>query len=87
MPGNPQIGIDGQQAPDWGVTQWFNLLPGETSLSLPDGRRSLVMQRYRTGGTPWIILIDREGRVRFNDFHAEAEQLQRTIQQLGTEAT
>lgn len=31
-------------------------------------RRSTLMQHYRTGGTPWTILIDRTGTVRFNDF-------------------
>ncbi|KKM66280.1 hypothetical protein LCGC14_1482750 [marine sediment metagenome] len=31
--------------------------------------RSTVMQRYRTGGTPWTVIIDRKGTVRFNDFH------------------
>ncbi len=34
-----------------------------------DGRRSSIMQRYRTGGTPWVIIIDKQGRVRYNDFH------------------
>jgi len=48
----------------------------------PDGRRSLVMQRYRTGGTPWIILIGRDGLVRFNDFHADINMLNRQIDQL-----
>ena len=33
------------------------------------GERSTVMQRYRTGGTPWTIIVDREGIVRYNDFH------------------
>jgi len=27
----------------------------------PNGRLSLIMQRYRTGGTPWIIVIDSKG--------------------------
>ena len=31
--------------------------------------RSTVMLRYRTGGTPWTVIIDREGTVRYNDFH------------------
>ncbi len=45
----------------------------------PDGRRSVVMQRYRTGGTPWTVLVDRQGRVGFNDFHADAEEMARRI--------
>ncbi len=164
MQRNPNFGIAGQQAPEWGVVQWFNLPRDETSLSLrdvankivylycfqswcsgchshgfptlltvrdalkddagvafvaiqtvfegfevntfdrakevaqryeleipfghdagPDGRRSLVMQRYRTGGTPWTVLIDREGRVRFNDFRAEPDRLRHMIRQLQAE--
>ena len=34
-----------------------------------DGKRSQLMQRYRTGGTPWVVVIDRDGIVRYNDFH------------------
>lgn len=30
---------------------------------------STLMKRYRTGGTPWTIIIDRQGIVRFNDFY------------------
>lgn len=45
------------------------------NLTIPVGHsgspdeRSTVMQRYRTGGTPWTIIIDQEGIVRYNDFH------------------
>lgn len=35
----------------------------------PDGRGSVLMKPYRSGGTPWTILIDREGVVRFDGFH------------------
>ena len=31
------------------------------------------MARYRTGGTPWTVIIDRKGVVRYNDFHANAD--------------
>lgn len=51
----------------------------------PDGRGSLVMQRYRCGGTPWITLIDRQGTVRFNDFHADAHALIDCIEALRQE--
>jgi len=46
-------------------------------LSIPVGHSgapdqpSAVMRRYRTGGTPWTVIIDREGTVRFNDFHIQ----------------
>ena len=48
----------------------------------PDGRRSLIMQRYRTGGTPWTIIIDDAGIVRYNDFRADAYQMTDLINQL-----
>ena len=37
------------------------------------GGISSIMGDYRTGGTPWFILIDRSNRVTFNDFHLSAE--------------
>ena len=36
-----------------------------------DGRGSVIMKRYRSGGTPWIILIDPEGVVRYNHFRIQ----------------
>ena len=42
----------------------------------PDGdHRPQTMVKYRTGGTPWIILINPEGTVLFNHFHADANKL------------
>lgn len=35
---------------------------------------SSVMFDYRTGGTPWFILIDQSGRVIFNDFRLNTEK-------------
>ncbi|BDS15511.1 peroxiredoxin family protein [Aureispira anguillae] len=35
---------------------------------------SSTMYHYRTGGTPWFILIDQKGRVIFNDFHLNTEK-------------
>ncbi|MBK1834415.1 peroxiredoxin family protein [Roseibacillus ishigakijimensis] len=40
------------------------------------GRRragSETMQRYRSGGTPWFVLIDPRGSVVFNDFRIKVE--------------
>ena len=37
-------------------------------------KRSTIMTRYRTGGTPWTILIDPDGVVRYNDFHIRPQQ-------------
>ena len=47
-----------------------------------DGRRSTIMRRYRTGGTPWVIIIDKKGIVRFNDFHVPADRAHVIIDRL-----
>ena len=46
-------------------------------------KRSELMRDYRTGGTPWTIIIDPEGVVRYNDFHIEPEAAIRLIDSLG----
>ena len=38
-----------------------------------DRKVSSVLQNYRTGGTPWFIFIDQEGKVIFNDYHLNTE--------------
>ncbi len=43
--------------------------PGDTS----SHNRSKMMYHYRTGGTPWFILIDQKNKVVFNDFHLNVE--------------
>jgi peroxiredoxin len=40
----------------------------------PGGRGSVIMRRYRSGGTPWIILIDPNGVVRFNHFRIQPQK-------------
>ena len=32
---------------------------------------SSTMNSFRSGGTPWFILIDQDGMVVFNDFHLD----------------
>lgn len=42
----------------------------------PDGdRHPKTMRKYRTGGTPWLILINPEGQVVFNNFHVNTDKL------------
>ncbi len=43
---------------------------------------SPLMRDYRGGGTPWTVIIDREGVVRFNDFHITPDEAHRLINQL-----
>ena len=35
---------------------------------------SKTMQKYRTGGTPWFVVIDANGIVVFNDFHINTQR-------------
>lgn len=46
---------------------------------------SALMRNYRTGGTPWVIIIDRRGVVRFNDFHIAPQQAVQVIDALKAE--
>lgn len=42
----------------------------------PNGdHRSQTMKLYRTGGTPWLIVINREGVVVYNDFRVDVAKL------------
>ncbi|MFQ5707888.1 MAG: redoxin domain-containing protein [bacterium] len=46
------------------------------------GRPSILMRNYRTGGTPWIVIIDKKGVVRYNDFHIYPQMAIQLIQKL-----
>ena len=39
------------------------------------GDGSVLMQRYRNGGTPWFILIDPDGNVVFNGFRIDVDKV------------
>jgi len=41
-----------------------------------------TMRRYRSGGTPWTVIIDHSGTVVYNQFHIEVEQATVMIQDL-----
>lgn len=51
-----------------------------------EGRRSELMGRYRTGGTPWVVIVDAQGVVRYNDFHVDVRQGGELIDRLIDEA-
>ena len=42
----------------------------------------MIMRNYRSGGTPWVVIIDQRGNVIYNHFHIEAEQAVVLIKQL-----
>lgn len=45
------------------------------------GQQPTIMQDYRTGGTPWYLLIDANSEVIFSDFHINGEKLIEHLQQ------
>ncbi|WP_415885103.1 hypothetical protein ACMXYO_10680 [Neptuniibacter sp. QD37_6] len=50
--------------------------PGDTDLPRTDpGHFPNTMVSYRTGGTPWVTLIDPNGVVAFDGFHIDIDQL------------
>ncbi len=46
-----------------------------------------LMRDYRGGGTPWTVIIDRDGVVRFNDFHMTPDEAERLIKHLKSRPT
>jgi thiol-disulfide isomerase/thioredoxin len=48
----------------------------------PNGSGSVLMGRYRSGGTPWTVIIDKAGVVRFNGFHIPPARARSTIEGL-----
>ena len=46
-------------------------------------KRSELMHSYRTAGTPWTIIIDPKGKVRFNDFHITVEKANALFEEIG----
>ena len=44
-----------------------------------------VMQKFRTRGTPWIIIIDKKGIVRFSDFRLSPQRAKALIDKLKAE--
>ena len=41
-----------------------------------------IMRDYRSGGTPWTVIINQEGKVIYNHFHIEPDQAVAVIQRL-----
>ncbi|MCH8242855.1 MAG: redoxin family protein [Planctomycetes bacterium] len=52
-----------------------------------DNRRSVLMQRYRTGGTPWVVIIDKQGIVRYNAFRITPDRAQKMIDEFRKKET
>ena len=51
------------------------------NLTMPIGhsgtneKKSEFMRNYKSGGTPWTVIVDKNGMVRFNDFHADVNDI------------
>jgi hypothetical protein len=45
-----------------------------------------IMRKYRSGGTPWVVIIDPAGRVVYNDFHIKVDHAVLLIRQAGNDA-
>ena len=41
-----------------------------------------IMRNYRSGGTPWTVIIDKKGEVIFNNFQIESPQAVALIERL-----
>lgn len=41
-----------------------------------------IMKKYKTGGTPWFIIIDQDNKVIFNDFHLNEDKFISAIKNL-----
>lgn len=41
-----------------------------------------IMRKYRSGGTPWTVIIDPSGEVIYNNFHIKVAQAVSLIEQL-----
>ncbi len=46
-----------------------------------------IMRNYRSGGTPWTVIVDPQGEVAYNDFHIEAESAAVLIEKLLSQKT
>ncbi|MFU1478663.1 N-acetyltransferase [Roseovarius sp. C7] len=47
-----------------------------------EGQRPATIAAYRTGGTPWVVIIGPDGRVAFNDYHIDPARALRLIADL-----
>lgn len=92
--GHPQVSIVAIQTVFEGFER--NTLPDVRKLQLkyelpitmghdsgdPNGdHRPQTMRKYRTGGTPWTVIIAPDGQVIFNDYHINVAALIEYIQQ------
>jgi thiol-disulfide isomerase/thioredoxin len=52
-----------------------------------DHQSPALMRSYRSGGTPWTVVIDKQGVVRFNGFRIEPDAALSLVQRLRVDRT
>ena len=63
-------------------------IAAEYDLAIPIGHSgsagdpSPLMYRYKSRGTPWVVIIDKSGMIRFSNFHLEPHQSRALIEEL-----
>ena len=58
-------------------------IPMAHAAGSPDTRQAPpIMKSYRSGGTPWTVVVDPSGRVAYNDFHIDVDQAKALIDRL-----
>ena len=65
---------------DYNLPIPFGHDPGATDAEYPD-----VMVKYQTRGTPWVIIIDKKGIVRYSDFKIDSNRAIAMIKKLKEE--
>ncbi len=70
---------DTQEKYDLPIPMGHDGLFVSTSMPIPK-----TMADYRSGGTPWVVIIDKKGMVAFNDFHIQFNDAQKLIMDLIT---
>ena len=50
-------------------------IPFGHDAGLDNNSQSIFMERYKTGGTPWFIIIDKKNTILFADFNINSEAL------------
>ena len=67
------------RAQDIGKKYQLNIPIGQSGSSEVESK---LMEEYRTRGTPWTIIIDKQGVVQYNDFHIKPEEATKLIRKL-----
>jgi len=49
------------------------------------GKPSPLLYKYEARGTPWIVIIDKSGMIRFSNFHLKPTQSKKMIEELKRE--